>query len=169
MSICQYIQTYYVHLSPCCRLGVKIFKMDNRKIVFSFLVLALIGVALIGDWQTIGQGEPCSLTESTNTSELAGSGYAFTNSSQICEIMSDLNSECYWNPESVITQELCTSCLPICFSRQSTINFYQFMCGMFLLALSFPIVYVLNSALASGVAPINSQVYNNIEITHVSK
>ena len=126
-------------------------------------MLAFVGVALIGDWQEINQKEPCSVIELMNADQMTGSGNHFlstraNSSSLFCDARNGSNRECYWNPQSQITGEFCSSCLPVCLSRQSPIDFYQFTCGMLILALTYPMAYVLNSAIASGVSPLNSQV-----------
>ena len=148
-------------------MAFKILKVDNSKIIGSLFVLAFIGVILIGDWQAIGQGEPCSGMANANQSQFSGDtdvistedlATNLTSYQYQCESMSSQDHQCFWNPTSQITGEFCSSCLATCLSKKTTINFYQFTCGLVLLSFTYPISYVFNTALASGVTPVASQV-----------
>ena len=168
-------------------LAMKIFKVNNRKVLGVALTLALVGSILMGDWQAIGR-DPCSLdgnhqlntsTNSTNSSDLIhgvsvdsvlSSGLmtdelnSTSNSSiyeqlvEQCEALSSSSHQCFWNPKSHITGEFCNTCLPTCLSKQTTINFYQFTIGILLICFATPLGYVLIFAIASDIAPVDSQV-----------
>ena len=167
-------------------LAIKIFKVDNRKVLGVALMLGLVGSVLMGDWQTIGR-DSCSpdgnlqlntSTNSTNSSDMIGidvdsvrsSGLmtdelnSTSNSSiyeqlvESCEALSTSSHQCFWNPESDITGEFCNTCLPTCLSKQTTINFPQYTIGILLISFATPIGYVLIFAVASDIAPVDSQV-----------
>ena len=167
-------------------LAIKIFKVDNRKVLGVALMLGLVGSILMGDWQTIGR-DSCSpdgnlqlntSTNSTSSSDLIGidvdsvlsSGLMtdelnFTSNSSIyeqlverCEALSTSSHQCFWNPESHITGEFCNTCLPTCLSKQTTINFPQYTIGILLISFATPLGYVLIFAVASDIAPVDSQV-----------
>ena len=75
-----------------------------------------------------------------------------------CEALSSSSHQCFWNPKSHITGEFCNTCLPTCLSKQTTINFPQYTIGILLISFATPIGYVLIFAIASDIAPVDSQV-----------
>ena len=166
---------------------MKVFKIDNRKVLGVALTLALVGSILMGDWQAIHVGrDPCSLdgnlqlntsTNSTNNSSdlihgvsvdsVLSSGLmtdelnSTSNSSlyvENCEALSSSSHQCFWNPKSRITGEFCNTCLPTCLSKQTTINFYQYTVGILLISFASPLGLILTSAITAGVTPVHSQV-----------
>ena len=143
---------------------VKVFKLDNRVILGLVFLLGLFGVILIGDWQAIGKGEPCSLGEPNITGgEMLSEVYSGvdTNSSfyqQFCEALSSSTHQCFWNPQSRVTGTFCNTCLPTCLSIQTTIGFYQFTVGIILISIATPLELILVSAITSSIAPVTSQV-----------
>ena len=170
--------TYDILLS-LHRLAIKVFKIDNRKVLGVALTSALVGSILMGDWQAIGR-DPCSLdgnlqlntsTNSTSGSDLihggSGSGLlaeelnSTSNSSlyvENCEALSSSSHQCFWNPESRVTGEFCNTCLLTCLSKQTTINFYQYTVGVLLISFASPLGLVLTSAITAGATPVHSQV-----------
>ena len=137
----------------------------------------------MGDWQAFGHEDPClsvsdysHLNVSTNTSELMKASVdddisggldlnTTSNSSphpepvRNCEVLSSSGHQCFWNPQSRITGDFCNTCLPVCLSKQTTINFYQFTLGIALISFATPLSHILVSAIASDIASVTSQVY----------
>ena len=58
-------------LPMMCRLGVKALKVNNRIVLGLAFTMALVGVLLMGDWQTIGH-DPCSSTFNTSVNVTTG-------------------------------------------------------------------------------------------------
>lgn len=146
----------------------------NRKALALSLVCVLVGALLFADWQSIGH-DPC-LKFSSNFTEVdcemadisgAGSGSRYeagTNTSVIteliegCKSLSGPNHNCFWNRKSRITGEYCTECLGTCLSYEKSHNIYQLVIGSLLMAVSSPLGYILISATASDITPLNAQV-----------
>ena len=132
--------------------------MDNRNLLGLFILLALAGSILAGDWQSIGH-DPCfraSLnTQSNNTEDLCSN---LTISQDAC--VSNSSHQCFWNPQSRITGEFCNTCLDTCLSKQKSQNIYQLSLGGLLLALSGPLGFVVVSAITSDITSVESQVYS---------
>lgn len=131
---------------------MKVFNIDNRKVLGAAFVLAFVGAGLMGNWQAIGHEDPCSnwnvsVTLSSNTSL----------HQEWCETLRNSSHQCFWNQQSPITGEFCNTCRGDCLSKQ-TINFYQFSVGILLIASVSRLVFVLVSAIASDIAPVTSQV-----------
>ena len=91
----------------------------------------------------------------SNISEMSGYEQLLVN----CEAQSNTSHECFFNPQSRITGEFCNTCLPVCLSKQATINFYQFSAGILLLSISAPLGFVFSSAIASEITSVETQVY----------
>ena len=169
--------------------------MSNRYLLGLCLLLALVGSLLIGDWQSLGN-EPCTSLNTTASSGVNSdfeSNYSSVietsswasglssgtgeNISEIslyeqlvkdCEAQSSSGHECFWNPQSRVTGEFCNTCLPVCLSKQTTINFYQFTAGTLLLSVSAPLGFVFISAITSDITSVESQVnLALIVISHV--
>lgn len=172
-------------------LGAKIAKMDNRYLLGLCLLFAVIGCALVGDWQSLMSNDVChsEFERATNIDNDLFSGSGLSNSScsllsdqgnctvsfkpydQCCRSLSSSGHECFFNPKSRITGEFCSTCLCTCLSEQSTINLYQFSAGILFLSLAGPLGFVFSSAIASDITPVESQVKairpcNNIVILY---
>ena len=134
-------------------------------IMFS-LVVSVIGCALIGDWQAITESDPCSsyspMTNETSqplsTTCLSSNITGFQLSVADCEAQSTSSRQCFWNPQSRVTGDYCSTCLPACLSQQTSLNFYQYSLGVVFLTAGSNLLYVLVPALASDVTPPNNQV-----------
>ena len=134
-------------------------------IMFS-LVVSVIGCALIGDWQAITESDPCSsyspMTNETSqplsTTCLSSNITGFQLSVADCEAQSTSSHQCFWNPQSRVTGDYCSTCLPACLSQQTSLNFYQFSAGVFLTALGSLLGYIFVNALNSDVTPVKHQV-----------
>ena len=59
------------------------------------------------------------------------------------------NEHCHWMPNSLITQQYCSDCEPICRSPSRSLNFIQFCLGAAILMLSIPIAWVPVASMAS--------------------
>ena len=158
---------------------MKVLRADNRVVLGAGLLFTLVGSTLMGDWQAV-RHNPCS----SNSSEIVGIDMDSVNNSSVlllpptgeqnstsnsslfqqlvenCEAQSSSSHQCYWNPKSSITGEVCITCHASCLSKQTTINFYQFTVGTLLIALATPLMYIFISVIASDVASAESQVYN---------
>ena len=150
------------------RLGAQISRLDNRIILGSCLVFALVGSLLVGDWQSIGH-DPCAPGSLDTTTIVYSEVYCngtdlFNNSSchgqlvENCKNLSSSSHQCFWNPEARVTGEFCNTCLPVCLSKQRSLNIYQFSLGVLLLALS-TLAFVFISAITSEITAVESQVY----------
>ena len=75
-----------------------------------------------------------------------------------CQAMSSSSHQCFWNPMSRVTGDFCSTCRPGCLSEQRSLNFYQYCLGILLFSFATPLGYVFNSAIASDLTPMKSQV-----------
>ena len=167
------------------RLMIKVVRVDNRVFLALTFIMAFAGAALVGDWQAIGH-DPCSsadlgpLNTSTNGSVLNENDFTNSNGSGVemlfsgsgideqdslhqhyvdkCQAMSTSSHQCFYNPTSRVTGEYCNTCLPRCLSEQRSLNFYQYCVGVLLLSFAAPLGYVFNSAIASDLTQLKSQV-----------
>ena len=136
------------------------------------LIISLFGCALVGDWQAIN-GDPCSHTNYNNITindTTAASGlddiwYYSPNLTEFqqnvlnCEAQSTSSHQCFWNPQSRVTGEYCSTCLSTCLSHQASLNFYQFNGGVFLTAMGSILGFIFIRALNSDVTPMKHQVH----------
>jgi MFS family permease len=147
--------------SSVIQLGAKFAKVDNRKLLFLFLILSLVGTGLYGDWQAITP-DPCTnytLGPFQNSSAW-GSGNEegeVLTSDEGCQSLSGPNDDCFCNRQSRVTGEFCCECVDACLSAQKSHNIYQFSIAAVFLALAAPMGYVFVSAIASDITSINSQ------------
>ena len=168
----------------CTSLGAKIARIDNRYLLGLCLLLAVVGCALVGDWQSVINKDSChsdferASNEVNDTdngmSSVLGSGSGVSNCSfmsehdnctvsfklyeQCCQSLSSPNQECFFNPKSRVTGKVCRTCLCTCLSEQTTISIYQFSAGVLFLSLSCPLGFVFASKIASDISPVESQV-----------
>ena len=77
-----------------------------------------------------------------------------------CESYSTSLHRCFWNPKSRVTGDYCSICLQTCLSENVSLNFYQFIIGVFLTAMGSILGFVFDSALISDVTPTKNQVYS---------
>ena len=168
-------KVFFTIVSLLCRIAMKVLRADNRVVLGAALLFTLVGSTLMGDWQAVHHN-PCSSNsigidmDSMNDSSVlllppTGEQNSTSNSSffqqlvENCEAQSSSNHQCYWNPKSSITGEVCNTCHVSCLSKQTTINFYQFTVGVWLISLATPLMYIFISVIASDVASAESQVY----------
>lgn len=157
--------------------------MNNRLLLGVSLVLILIGVILIGDWQAIGH-DPCLQSETStvngtysgyNSSDLNDFSNHFSTLSATetdsiencslssfrqvsCESWSTSSHQCFWNQKSRITGEFCGTCHEVCLSEQKSMNFYQFCIGVLLISVTLPVGFVAIPAILSDITSVESQV-----------
>ena len=146
-----------------CRLGAKALKVNNRVILGVSLIISLMGCGLMADWQAIRYSDACS-SGNINSSLLSYDTNLTSNSSlyqqllESCEALSSSSHQCFWNPESRVTGDICTTCLLTCLSQQASLNFYQFSVGTLLVSVGALLGYVYIPAVASDVFSVESQV-----------
>ena len=154
------------------RLGAKLLKVDNRKMLGFALLCTVLGSFLCGDWQAMAN-DPCTSASPSNSSYNDSFSQGADNVSiyedivKHCEAMSSSENHCFWNPQSRITGEFCNTCYPACLSEQRALNFYQFALGALLITLAGSIGHVFMSAVTSDISPIESQV--RYTLLHLSR
>ena len=171
------------------RVGIKVAKTNNRLILLCSFILAFLGSLLLGDWQAIGQKDPCSshiaptfLNASGDvSSDLVSSGLGSANEMSLnvsdtvlhhywresCEALSSTSHQCFWNPSSSITGDYCNTCSKVCLSARNSLNFYQFNAGVLLVSLATPLLFVFISAVASDYTAVESQVMKNQNFVYI--
>ena len=88
---------------------------------------------------------------------------------QECEqAYSESGWNCRWLPNSVVTNELCEDCQPICRSAVRSLNFAQFCLGASLLMASIPLGSIPISALTSDRVRKEMQVKSYINIVYTT-
>ena len=147
-----------------------VLKGNTRIVVGVGLTLCLVGCALLSDWQAIKDDE--NVCPSFNSSAYQCGDFILgekeTNNQtehalHPCwqkgyEAQSSSDHLCFWNPQSRVTGECCTTCREACLSHQTSLNFYQFNVGVILVAVGSRIVYVFHLALVSDFVSVESQV-----------
>ena len=107
-----------------------------------------------GDISTTAESFGAEYSNSTSNSSLD------QQSVENCEALGNSSAhQCYWNPISRVTGKFCNTCLPVCLSKQLSLNFYQFSLGIFLLCLSCALGFVFLSAITSDITSVESQVH----------
>ena len=149
--------------------------MDNRFIFLGGLILGLIACVLMADWQAIG-GDPCDefsghckIMNGQNETQLnvtieenSTNKTLILSPCELCKMHSGDPYQCFFNPDSHITQEYCDDCRPFCRSELHTLNFAQFLIGVCLFSFSFPLVRITMTIMFSDALGSASQVYNVI-------
>ncbi|CAI8010907.1 hypothetical protein GBAR_LOCUS7119 [Geodia barretti] len=155
----------YLGVAILVVIAERVLKRNNRLMVGLSLIISLVGCVLIGDWQTI-DGDPCSFQTMNDTASLGSATglddinanlTGFQLSVADCEAQSTSSHQCFWNPQSRVTGDYCSTCLPACLSQQTSLNFYQFSAGVFLTALGSLLGYIFVNALNSDVTPVKHQ------------
>ena len=145
-----------------CRLLVTLLKGNNRFILGMAFSMCLVGCALISDWQAV-HGDTCPSFHAGNSSTLnITMVFSDTNVTQLlvenCEAQSSSNHQCFWNPQSRVTGDYCNTCLSTCLSHQTSLNFYQFNLGVFLVAMGSLVGFIFINAVNSDVTSTKKQV-----------
>ena len=81
------------------------------------------------------------------------SGSTYTIASNYCLNASVPGRQCHWIPFSTITNTKCNDCPPVCRAKEQTMNFAQFIIGMALLFLVFPMIDVPIMSIITNHAP----------------
>ena len=160
-----------------CRLGAKALKVNNRVILGASLIISLMGCGLLADWQAIRYSDACSSMPANLTDMDSGNSSYDTNltsnsslyQQESCGALSSSSHQCFWNPESRVTGDICTTCLRTCLSQQASLNFYQFSVGTLLVSVGALLGYVYIPAVASDVFSVESQVYLQSVLTPKAK
>ena len=140
--------------------------MDNRFIFLGGVILGVIACMIMADWQAIG-GDPCDKfsghCENINVSAfdffIEENNTGNTSPCELCKMHSGDPYQCFFNPDSRITQEYCDDCRPFCRSELHTLNFAQFLIGVCLFSFSFPLVRITMTIMFSDALGSASQVY----------
>ena len=140
--------------------------MDNRFIFLGGVILGVIACTIMADWQAIG-GDPCdkfsghceNKNASTFNSYIEENNTDNNSTCEVCKMHSGDPYQCFFNPDSRITQEYCDDCRPFCRSEQHTLNFVQFMIGVCLFSFSFPLVRITMTIMFSDALGSASQVH----------
>ena len=161
--------------SQCRVIAGQLSKGSNRVMVGLSLIISLVGCVLISDWQAMLHRDPCSSPSSISNETYSGdwiiaSGDGrdivdnnitdFQLNVENCESRSTSLHRCFWNPKSRVTGDYCSTCLQTCLSENISLNFYQFIIGVFLTAMGSILGFVFDSALISDVTPTKNQVYS---------
>ena len=149
--------------------------MDNRYIFLGGLLLGVIACMIMADWQAL-ISDPCEKfsdhCENCNASAL--NVYIeenhTDNASALCEMHSGDPYQCFFNPDSRITQQYCDDCRPFCRSKLHTLNFVQFLIGVCLFSFSFPLVRITMTIMFSDALGSASQIcyYSSISLAYVA-
>ena len=144
------------------RYGVQCLKINSYFLTILGMVCTMTSFLIMTDWQAIGS-DPCTdyslfhhpkladqyrlqLAES-NMSE---SGMVSVQSLQVVEEevyqmavnrCESAGENCHWVPNSPVTQRHCSDCQPICRNTQRTLNFIQFVVGLFVNYSTVPLLY----------------------------
>ena len=157
-------------------MGTKFARVDNRLLLGLFLVLALAGSIIFGDWQSIShdtclfnfnssnQTAANNFTDHSMRSNLSDDLSLSEQLLKQCESRSSSNHHCFWNPQSRITGQFCNTCQSV----QNSQNIYQFSIGTLLTALSAPLGKVIVSAIISDITSVGSQVQSSYIINHTT-
>ena len=163
--------TVIAYINSCSfffRLTVKLMKGSSRIIIVLALSMCLVGCVLISDWQAIG-GSTC-FNHRTDANESYYNELSCTNSNttdnstdsqimeEMCKAKSPCGHHCFWNPHSRITGDYCNTCIEKCLSYETSLNFYQFNVGVFLVMSGSILEFVFNLVLVSELFPAQKQV-----------
>lgn len=122
----------------------------------------------MADWQAIGHDhclEDWKSNSSNNSDELFLSN---DNCSkffrEICENQSTSSYQCFWNSQSRITGEFCSTCRDTCLSKHKAMDFYQLSIGVLLISVMVPIGFFSIPAILSDITSVESQVHIHLTI-----
>ena len=132
-------------------------------------VMIIIGCSLITDWQAIYSKDPCRsprnvTSDAGGTPNTLGNTMNESNLTQFhlntkqCEARRNPGHKCFWNPLSRVTGDECGTCYEGCLSLQTSLNFYQYAVGVFLVGVGSTLEYIFNFALLSDIIPPENQV-----------
>ena len=135
--------------------------LHNRYIFLFGLLVSIAACMLITDWQAVG-GDPCDRFSGTcaanETSPEFDNNASLTPSCELCRMHSGDPYRCFFNPDARISKEYCADCRPFCRSKLHTLNFAQFMIGVCLFGLGFPMMRISLTIILSDSMGSASQV-----------
>ena len=144
------------------RFGLQYFEISSYLLTVLGMVCTIIALLVMTDWQAIG-GDPCTdyslfhhpqlanqYQAQLGTSNITESGMVSVQSLQVVEgdvyqlavnRCESAGKRCHWIPNSQITHKHCSDCQPICRSTKHTINFVQFVIGLFFFFATLPLMF----------------------------
>ena len=158
---------YIRHLT--CSMILKSLKLDTRQMLIFWMIVTIISVTLMADWQSIGH-DPCRegfpVNNSTAVQPHRDEYVSAEGGGQVCRNLSTSGSECFWNPNSRVTGEYCAECFKVCRSVDKSLNFVQFSIGAMLFAMTLSPFQISPVVLVSDVIPLKYQVLNERVFTN---
>ena len=143
--------------------------LHNRYIFLCGIIASIVACMLITDWQAI-RGDPCDQFSGTcgdnKTSIESENDTMPLPSCELCRMHSGDPYHCFFNPDARISNEYCADCQPFCRSKLHTLNFAQFMIGVCLFSLCFPLMRVSLTIVLSDSMGSASQVYICMYFSH---
>ena len=119
--------------------------LHNRYIFLCGITASIVACFLITDWQAISK-DPCDQFSGTcrdnETSLEFDNDTSPLPSCELCRMHSGDPYHCFFNPDARISNEYCADCRPFCRSKLHTLNFAQFLIGVCLFGLSFPLMRI---------------------------
>ena len=143
-----------------CSWFLKFSGMNTRKVYITGLVMAVVGLLLMADWQAIGYDscmEGFAANYSCGSNPCTYVSIDFTER-RACEQLSTDDNLCLWNQYSRVTGEYCSECFKVCRSERKSLNLVQFFLGLALYTATIPLILVTSRVLVSEVTPKESMV-----------
>ena len=138
--------------------------LHNRYIFLIGIFVSLTACMLITDWQVIG-GDPCDQFSGTcasnETSPEFDNDSSLLTPCELCRMHSGDPHQCFFNPDGRISKEYCADCKPFCRSELHTLNFAQFLIGVCLFGLGFPMMRISLTIILSDSLGTASQVISH--------
>ena len=135
--------------------------LHNRYIFLFGIFVSLAASALITDWQAIG-GDPCDQFSGgcvgNATSPEYDNNSSLLSPCELCRMQSGEPYQCFFNPDARISKEYCADCKSLCRSKLHTLNFAQFLIGVSLFGLGFPMMRISLTIILSDSLGSASQV-----------
>ena len=166
------------------RLILERLHVSSRVVLFVSLLLNIVGMFLIADWQYLASGDTvnrCRLDSSLSRASLNNSfddvllgvgecvtTYKGNRTQSVNEILCVEFEECYWNQDSIVTSYYCQDCPSLCHSKSGSLNFIQFAIGIMLVGLSVDICRYNTMPLMSKVTPNDFKVMINIIVVRAN-
>ena len=167
------IMLFLILLLYSFRLLLERIRVSSRAVLCTALLCNAVGVALLVDWQSLATDtQKCSQFSLPETPEgsfvecipsdmestIQSSGNYMNTNTTYEEELCQLNKECYWNPDSIITGKHCDTCPGICHSNSGSLNFIQVCIGVFFICLSIDMTRYTTMPLMSKFVPGNLKV-----------
>ena len=167
------MQLFYIDIYGCYlshRLTMQRKGLRNRYIFLLGILLTIIVCMLMTDWQAIGR-DPCDQFSGTCDNKTTLPEFENdTSSSPPCEMCRRHSGEpyqCFFNPDARISKEYCADCRPFCRSELHTLTFAQFLIGVCLFGLGFPMMRISLTIMLSDSLGSASQVIVPVSIVNV--